>query len=82
MLVAHVVGTRLANSTTGTITEAATVVGGSGKFENASGSFEGTATVNRVALPLPTATQDLQGTINLECGGKHQVEQCARAGNN
>jgi hypothetical protein len=64
-------GVRNAQAQTVAYTNTGKFMGGSGKFEAVSGSFEGKAMVDAKAN---TSTVDYTGTINLVCGGKRQAE--------
>ncbi len=61
----HVVGRSRTIGTTITINETGVVVGGTGKFANASGTWEGNVVVDTTANPVVAAV-DYLGTINLD----------------
>jgi hypothetical protein len=77
VLVARIVGKGVAPSPTSrAFTDSGTFMGGTGKFEAASGSFEGKATLD---VNANTLTVEFTGTVNLQCGGKRQAEACTAA---
>jgi hypothetical protein len=75
-LVARIDGKGILTGQQRTFTQTGKFLGGTGKFDAASGSFEGKAIVDGKA---GTATTELTGTINLDCGVKRPAAACTAA---